>query len=125
MVDQTTPSSRRSSTIKSPIAPPLQEDNPITQKVSKILLNPIDDAKTKIALEALSEFYSNNNNNSLIIRRNLRGNIEQKAIETNRNFLEIFGKITEVNKDIYYFYCKFRLMILNFVIENFILFFSN
>ncbi|RGB24939.1 oligomeric Golgi complex subunit 6 [Rhizophagus diaphanus] len=95
MAEQTTPSSRRSSTIKSPTTPPLQEDNPISQKVSKILLNPIDDVKTKIALEALSEFYSNNNNNSLIIRRNLRGNIEQKAIEANRNFLEIFGKITE------------------------------
>ncbi|CAG8593279.1 16308_t:CDS:10 [Rhizophagus irregularis] len=93
MAEQTT--SRRSSTIKSPTTPPLQEDNPISQKVSKILLNPIDDVKTKIALEALSEFYSNNNNNSLIIRRNLRGNIEQKAIEANRNFLEIFGKITE------------------------------
>lgn len=98
MTEQTT--SRRSSTIKSPTTPPLQEDNPISQKVSKILLNPIDDVKTKIALEALSEFYSNNNNNSLIIRRNLRGNIEQKAIEANRNFLEIFGKITEVNKDV-------------------------
>ncbi len=82
---------------KTPTTPP-QEDNPISQKVSKILLNPIDDTRTKISLEALSEFYSNNNNNnnSIIVRRNLRGNIEQKAIETNRKFLEIFGKVTEV-----------------------------
>src|ERR1043166_8723812 len=93
-----TPSSRRSSTaksptVKSPTTPPPQEDNPISQKVSKILLNPIDDVKTKIALEALSEFYSvTNNNYSTIARRNLRGNIEQKSIEVNRNFLDIFGK---------------------------------
>ncbi|CAI2179170.1 15482_t:CDS:10 [Funneliformis geosporum] len=87
-------------TTKTPTTPPPQEDNPISLKVSKILLNPIDDTKTKIALEALSEFYNHDdNNNSIIARRNLRGKIEQKAIETNRNFLEIFAVIESEVKD--------------------------
>ncbi|RHZ69762.1 hypothetical protein Glove_279g34 [Diversispora epigaea] len=66
--------------------------NPISQKVLKILINPIDDIKTRSALEALSEIY---NVNSVIQRRNLRGNIERKAIEASINFLEIFGKVNE------------------------------
>ncbi|CAG8801586.1 19039_t:CDS:1, partial [Gigaspora margarita] len=48
--------------------------------------------KPNLHLEALSEFYTSN---FVTERRNLKGNIEQKTIETNRNFLEIFGKITE------------------------------
>ncbi|CAG8765046.1 8513_t:CDS:2, partial [Racocetra fulgida] len=83
----------RRTSLKTPITPLTPaEDNPISLKVSKILICPIDDSKTKSALEALSEFYTSN---SVVERRNLRGNIEQKAIETNRNFLEIFGKVTE------------------------------
>ncbi|CAG8847036.1 6908_t:CDS:2, partial [Gigaspora margarita] len=84
------PIRRNSSKTLTPLS--LAEDDPISLKVSKILICPIDDIKTKSALEALSEFYTSN---SVTERRNLRGNIEQKAIETNRNFLEIFGKVTE------------------------------
>ncbi|RIB16037.1 component of oligomeric golgi complex 6 [Gigaspora rosea] len=86
------PIRRNSSKTPTPTPLSLAEDNPISLKVSKILICPIDDIKTKSALEALSEFYTSN---SVTERRNLRGNIEQKAIETNRNFLEIFGKVTE------------------------------
>ncbi|CAG8691470.1 23992_t:CDS:10, partial [Dentiscutata erythropus] len=86
------PIRRNSSNTPTPTPLALTEDNPISLKVSKILICPIDDVKTKSALEALSEFYTSN---SVTERRNLRGNIEQKAIETNRNFLETFGKVTE------------------------------
>ncbi|CAG8701845.1 12672_t:CDS:10, partial [Acaulospora morrowiae] len=68
----------------------LIEDKPISQKVSRLLTNSIDDTKMKTSLEALSEFYTVN---SIEERRNLRRNIGQKAIETNGVFLEIFGKV--------------------------------
>ena len=122
MVDQvtsTTPSRRSSTATKSPTTPPPQEDNPISKKVSEILLNPIDDMKVKIALEALSEFYSTSDSDySIIARRNLRGNIEQKSIETNKNFLDIFGKITEVE-------LLLLLSLLIYIIANFLLAFSS
>ncbi|CAG8552284.1 10454_t:CDS:10 [Ambispora gerdemannii] len=73
--------------------PPLAtEENSISVKVSKLLTNPVDDAKTKAALEALSEFYTSN---TPIARRNLRGQVELKVIETNQNFLGVFDKVVE------------------------------
>ncbi|CAJ0756307.1 17540_t:CDS:1, partial [Entrophospora sp. SA101] len=68
--------------------------NPISLKVSKVLTRPIDDVRVKSALEALSEFYMPN----LIDHHGhhgLRENIEQKSIEINRNFLQVFHKLTE------------------------------
>ncbi|CAG8601106.1 9616_t:CDS:10 [Ambispora leptoticha] len=73
--------------------PPIAtEENSISLKVSKLLTNPVDDAKTKAALEALSEFYTSN---TPIERRNLRGQVELKVIETNQRFLGVFDKIVE------------------------------
>nr|CAG8455400.1 773_t:CDS:1 [Entrophospora candida]CAG8456756.1 13762_t:CDS:1 [Entrophospora candida] len=95
-IKQAPPLLRRSSSnlSRAPTPPPI-EDNPISLKVSKVLTRPIDDVRVKSALEALSEFYMPN----LIDHHghhSLRENIEQKSIEINRNFLQVFHKLTEV-----------------------------
>src|SRR5439155_6701082 len=86
---------RSSSNLSRASTPPPIEDNPISSKVSKILTRPIDDVKVKSALEALSEFYTPSSIDHQG-HHDLRENIEQKSMEINRNFLEIFRKLTEV-----------------------------
>ncbi|RUS17455.1 oligomeric Golgi complex subunit 6 [Endogone sp. FLAS-F59071] len=67
-------------------------NNPLSVKLNKILSSSLDDQRTKHALEALSDFYHTNTPDA---RRNLRGDIERRAMENNRRFLEAFGKVNE------------------------------
>jgi len=69
------------------------ENNQLALKVSKLLTNPVEDVKTKAALEALSEVYQDNTETA---RRNLRGNIEKRSIDMNKKLLQVFEKVTEV-----------------------------
>lgn len=69
-------------------------NNPLSVKLNKILSSSLDDQRTKHALEALSDFYHANTPDA---RRNLRGDIERRAMENNRRFLEAFGKVNEVS----------------------------
>ncbi|KAI9260785.1 oligomeric Golgi complex subunit 6 [Sporodiniella umbellata] len=60
-------------------------------KLNKILnSSAADDARVKAALSSLSDISALDDSN---LKRNLRGTIEKKEIETNKNFLQAFEKV--------------------------------
>ncbi|CEI96861.1 hypothetical protein RMCBS344292_11010 [Rhizopus microsporus] len=88
--------------MESPQRTPTTEDGPtlsisnkpnksIASKLNKILnSSTIDDTRTKLALTSLSDIPGLD---EASLRRNLRGTIEKKEVETNKKFLEAFGKV--------------------------------
>lgn len=58
--------------------------------MSKILATNFEDGQTKKAFEAMSHFYTSNTASA---RRNLKGDIERRTLESNRTFLLEFGKV--------------------------------
>jgi hypothetical protein len=67
----------------------------LASKLSKILnSSAADDARVKIALTSLSDISGLDEAN---LRRNLRGTIEKKEVETNKKFLNAFEKVVLVN----------------------------
>jgi len=63
----------------------------LSRKLSKVLETRADNNRELlIAVENLSTFYGEN---SLEARRNLRGQIEKKGIETNQNFLQVLQSV--------------------------------
>jgi hypothetical protein len=66
----------------------------LTRKLNKILETRIDGQELVTALETLSQFYGKN---TLQARRNLRGIVEKRGLEINRNFLEVFLRVQQVN----------------------------
>lgn len=91
--------------MESPQRTPTTEDGPtlsisnkpnksIASKLNKILnSSTIDDTRTKLALTSLSDIPGLD---EASLRRNLRGTIEKKEVETNKKFLEAFGKVVMV-----------------------------
>ncbi|RKO87918.1 oligomeric Golgi complex subunit 6 [Blyttiomyces helicus] len=70
----------------------LTKANPLSRKLQKILGTSLEDPNTQEALEALSEFYAVN---SLAARRNLRSDIERRAMSINTRFLDAFEAVNE------------------------------
>ena len=68
----------------------------LATKLNKVLGSSVsDDARIKAALTALSDIPGLDETD---LRRNLRGTIEKKEIEANKNFLEGFSRVVEVMK---------------------------
>lgn len=66
----------------------------LASKLNKILnSSAADDARVKTALSSLSDISGLDEAN---LRRNLRGTIEKKEIETNKKFLHAFEKVVLV-----------------------------
>lgn len=81
---------------------PLQQSNPLSRKLSKILETRLDNDKDMLeALKAVSTFFSENN---LRTRRNLRGDIERRSLAINQQFLDAFtqvmGELDSINVDV-------------------------
>lgn len=77
-------------------------NKPLASKLSKVLNSSAsEDARIKAALTSLSNIPDLDETN---LRRNLRGTIEKKEIETNRKFLFAFEKVVKVN--IIYYTCR-------------------
>ncbi|KAI7873950.1 oligomeric Golgi complex subunit 6 [Mucor mucedo] len=82
---------------KTPDSPSLSISNkpnkPLASKLSKVLNSSAsEDAKIKAALTSLSNIPDLDESN---LRRNLRGTIEKKEIETNKKFLSAFKKVVK------------------------------
>ncbi|KAJ3296955.1 Golgi transport complex subunit 6 [Borealophlyctis nickersoniae] len=82
-------------TVETPQTPQtkLTKANPLARKLNKILNTSLEDPQIQDALETLAEFYTTN---TLSSRRNLRGDIERRAMVINRQFLELFEGVNEV-----------------------------
>jgi hypothetical protein len=65
----------------------------LTRKLHKILETRVDGQELVTALETLSQFYGKN---TLQARRNLRGIVEKRGLEINRNFLQVFLQVQQV-----------------------------
>ncbi|KAJ3056818.1 Golgi transport complex subunit 6 [Rhizophlyctis rosea] len=70
----------------------LTKTNPLAKKLNKILTTSLDDQQIQDALETLAEFYTEN---TLTARRNLRGDIERRAMVINRRFLDSFNGVNQ------------------------------
>lgn len=69
----------------------LQQNNPLSRKLSKILETRLDNDKDMMeALRAVSTFFSDNN---LRTRRNLRGDIERRSLAINQQFVDSFTQV--------------------------------
>ena len=87
-------------TLKAPDSPSLSISNKpnksLATKLSKVLYSSAsEDARIKAALTSLSSIPDLDENN---LRRNLRGTIEKKQVETNKSFLAAFGKVVDVKQ---------------------------
>lgn len=70
-------------------------NKPLASKLSKVLNSSAsEDARIKAALTSLSNIPDLD---EISLRRNLRGTIEKKEIETNRKFLLAFEKVVQVS----------------------------
>lgn len=70
-------------------------NKPLASKLGKVLNSSAsEDARIKAALTSLSNIPDLDESN---LRRNLRGTIEKKEIETNKKFLSAFEKVVKVN----------------------------
>ncbi|KAJ3193212.1 Golgi transport complex subunit 6 [Irineochytrium annulatum] len=70
----------------------LARTNPLSTKLAKILNSSIDEPQTLEALRSLSDFYTSN---TLSARRNLRGDMEKRAVGFNRKLLDEFEQLDE------------------------------
>uniref|UniRef100_A0A4X2LCK1 Conserved oligomeric Golgi complex subunit 6 n=1 Tax=Vombatus ursinus TaxID=29139 RepID=A0A4X2LCK1_VOMUR len=75
----------------------VQNNNPLSRKLHKILETRLDNDKEMLeALKALSAFFVEN---SLRTRRNLRGDIERRSLAINEEFVSMFKEVKEAAKE--------------------------
>lgn len=89
------------SSTSTPDSPSLSISNkpnkPLASKLGKVLNSSAsEDARIKAALTSLSSIPDLDESN---LRKNLRGTIEKKEIETNKKFLSAFAKVVKVKKN--------------------------